>query len=59
MVGVLDCINSGVRRFVVCGLCTGFDLDSDLITIRLNEVIDIGFQIYILRDVVMTRLRVL
>ena len=43
MTGVRDVINAGVRIFVIGGLVTCFDIDSDRVFLRLDELIELGF----------------
>ena len=39
---IVDVINAGVGWFAARGLVAGFDGDSDGITLRFNEGIDLG-----------------
>ena len=55
---VKDGINACVGRFVVGGLGAGFDGDEDVITLGLDEGIDIAFYIDNLRYVPMEILKV-
>ena len=46
-------IHIGVRKTFIGGIVTGFDVDKDGILFRIDEVIEQGFRIYILRSAVM------
>ena len=57
--GVQDGTNDYVGRFVVGGLGADFDGDSDVIKLGIDEGIEIGFYIDIVRYASMERLGVL